>query len=51
MLLLAACQHFSSVEPVERLLTGAQFPVVVLVMDCWFSPGSEKYFHNFHVHF
>lgn len=34
MVFLAACQNSSSAEPVERLLTGTRFPVVVLVMDC-----------------
>lgn len=48
---LAACQHFSSAEPVERLLTGTHFPVVVLVKDCLLSVISGNYFQDSCLHF
>lgn len=50
MLFLAACQHFSNAEPVERLLAGTRFPAVVLAMDCLLSLVSDNYCHNFCVH-
>lgn len=44
MTFLAACQHFSSAEPVEGVLTGTHFPVVVLVMNYLLSLISDHYF-------
>ena len=49
MVFLTSCQHFSSAEPVEELLTGTRFPVVVLVVDCLLFMISDNYSCDSHV--